>query len=221
MNGGHAGGWATGRLCTESGVSARFTLFVFLPASAYEAGRPIAQAMSSSRMPSSYSIRPAPQGQRVALLLSQTHAAMVDVGRQGFEAHWAALGRSASSLERMEVPGAFELPLHAKLLAEKGRFAAVVCAALVVDGGPFRYDHLAHAVAQGLMQVQLSVGVPLLSMVLVPNLELGAAYLDAAHPQHDHAVAQCAERMRAHGQQAAQAAHITLDGIASIVGGTG
>ncbi len=171
----------------------------------------------SSRIQSSYSIRPAARGQRVALLQSQTHAEAVEAGRQGFEAQWVALGRTLADLERIEVPGAFELPLHARLLAEKGRFAAVVCAALIVDGGPFRYDHLAHAVAQGLMQVQLSVGVPLLSMVLVPNLELGAAFLNAEHAQHASARQQCAQRMHEHGEAAARAAHTTLDGIASIV----
>ena len=51
-----------------------------------------------------------------------------------------------------DVPGAFEMPLLARDLAKTGRYAAVVAAALVVDGGIYRHEFVAQAVVDGLMR---------------------------------------------------------------------
>ena len=68
-----------------------------------------------------------------------------------------------------EVPGAFEIPLLAKKLAESGRYRAVLACGLVVDGGIYRHDFVATAVIDGLMRVQLDTGVPVFSAVLTPH----------------------------------------------------
>jgi 6,7-dimethyl-8-ribityllumazine synthase len=73
------------------------------------------------------------------------------------------------SVERFEVPGAFELPLHARLLADTGRFDAVIAAGFVVDGGIYRHEFVADAVIGGLMRVQLDTLVPVFSCVLTPQ----------------------------------------------------
>ncbi|MEB0162720.1 6,7-dimethyl-8-ribityllumazine synthase, partial [Glaciimonas sp. CA11.2] len=78
-------------------------------------------------------------------------------------------GYEESSLDFFEVAGAFEIPLHAKVLANSGNYAAVVAAGLVVDGGIYRHEFVAEAVISGLMQVQLETGVPVLSAVLTPH----------------------------------------------------
>ncbi|MEM7215210.1 MAG: 6,7-dimethyl-8-ribityllumazine synthase [Pseudomonadota bacterium] len=68
-----------------------------------------------------------------------------------------------------DVPGAFELPLFAKKLALTGDYSAVVAAALVVDGGIYRHEFVAHAVVDGLMSAGLETGVPVLSVSLTPH----------------------------------------------------
>lgn len=68
-----------------------------------------------------------------------------------------------------DVPGAFELPLKAQELARTHRYSAVVAAALVVDGGIYRHDFVAAAVVNGLLQVGLATGVPVLSVCLTPH----------------------------------------------------
>ncbi|MGD9802138.1 MAG: 6,7-dimethyl-8-ribityllumazine synthase [Hyphomicrobiaceae bacterium] len=68
-----------------------------------------------------------------------------------------------------DVPGAFELPLLARDLASSGKYAAVVAAALVVDGGIYRHDFVASAVVNGLMRAGLDTGVPVLSVSLTPH----------------------------------------------------
>jgi 6,7-dimethyl-8-ribityllumazine synthase len=68
-----------------------------------------------------------------------------------------------------DVPGAFELPLVARDLANSGKYAAVVAAALVVDGGIYRHEFVASAVVNGLMRAGLDSGVPVLSVSLTPH----------------------------------------------------
>jgi 6,7-dimethyl-8-ribityllumazine synthase len=68
-----------------------------------------------------------------------------------------------------DVPGAFELPLISRDLANTGKYAAVVAAALVVDGGIYRHDFVAAAVVNGLMRAGLDSGVPVLSVSLTPH----------------------------------------------------
>jgi 6,7-dimethyl-8-ribityllumazine synthase len=68
-----------------------------------------------------------------------------------------------------DVPGAFEMPLLAKKLGASGEYDAIICAALVVDGGIYRHDFVAAAVVNGLMDAQMSTGVPTFSVSLTPH----------------------------------------------------
>ena len=81
----------------------------------------------------------------------------------------AERGVAADRVDLFEVTGAFEIPLHAKRLAESGRYSAVVASGLVVDGGIYRHEFVAEAVIDGLMRVQLDTGVPVFSAVLTPH----------------------------------------------------
>ena len=67
------------------------------------------------------------------------------------------------------MPGAFELPLKAKQLAQSETYSGIVAAGFVVDGGIYRHDFVANAVVSALMQVQLEVQVPVFSVVLTPH----------------------------------------------------
>jgi len=75
----------------------------------------------------------------------------------------------AAQVDVFDVPGAFEMPLLAKELASTGQYAAVACAALVVDGGIYRHDFVAAAVVDGLMRAGMDTGVPVLSVSLTPH----------------------------------------------------
>jgi 6,7-dimethyl-8-ribityllumazine synthase len=68
-----------------------------------------------------------------------------------------ALGGGA---DVFEVPGAFELPVSAKLLAESGRYAGVVCLGAVIRGETDHYDYVCGEAARGIGQVALDTGVP-------------------------------------------------------------
>ena len=68
-----------------------------------------------------------------------------------------------------EVPGSFEIPLHAQILAKTRRYTAIVAAGLVVDGGIYRHEFVADTVIKALMDVQLRTEVPVFSAVLTPQ----------------------------------------------------
>ena len=67
---------------------------------------------------------------------------------------------SEASVHTYRVPGAFELPLAAKLCAESGRFAGIACLGVVIRGETSHYDHVSTEVASGTQRVQLDTGVP-------------------------------------------------------------
>jgi len=107
--------------------------------------------------------------ERIAFVQACWHKDIVDQSRKGFVEEMRVLGYQEADIDFYEVGGAFEIPLHAKLLAKTGRYAAVVGAALVVDGGIYRHEFVAQSVVSALMQVQLETEVPVFSVVLTPH----------------------------------------------------
>ncbi|WGY71999.1 6,7-dimethyl-8-ribityllumazine synthase [Burkholderia cepacia] len=118
---------------------------------------------------------------RIAFVQSCWHKEIVDQCRNAFVDGLANANLSQADCDFFEVAGAFEIPLHAKLLAKTGKYAAIACAGLVVDGGIYRHDFVAQAVISGLMQVQLETGVVVLSAVLTPHHFHGAEHVAYFH----------------------------------------
>jgi len=109
------------------------------------------------------------EAMRIAVVSSCWHKPIVDQAVQAIRKHLADNGIADGDLDCFEVPGAFELPLHAKALAQTGRYDAIIACGLVVDGGIYRHEFVASAVIDGLMQVQLLSDIPVFSAVLTPH----------------------------------------------------
>jgi 6,7-dimethyl-8-ribityllumazine synthase len=75
---------------------------------------------------------------------------------EGFE----IAGVASSAVTRVSVPGAYELPMAAKLLAKRGRFAGVACLGVVIRGETDHYDFVCAEAARGIQDAQLETGVP-------------------------------------------------------------
>src|SRR5450830_1020058 len=150
-----------------------------------------------------------PAKNRIAFIQACWHKEIVDQCRISFTAEIARLGFAESSIDFFEVPGAFEIPLHAKLLAKTGKYAGIVAAGLVVDGGIYRHDFVAQAVINSLMNVQLETEVPVFSAVLTPH----HFHSHGEHQQffHEHFVVK--------GQEAARACADTVAKVARIEAG--
>jgi 6,7-dimethyl-8-ribityllumazine synthase len=108
-------------------------------------------------------------GGRVAFVQSSWHKDIVDQCRLAFVSELRRLGMAETSIDFFEVPGAFEIPLQAKLLAGTGQYAAIVAAGFVVDGGIYRHEFVADAVIGALMHVQIETEIPIISAVLTPQ----------------------------------------------------
>ena len=106
---------------------------------------------------------------RVAIVSARWHREIVE---QATRAMRAELDRAAGppiDVQEYVVPGAFEIPLHARRLAQTGRYDGIVACAFVVNGGIYRHEFVSSAVIDGLMRVQLDTDVPMFSAVLTPR----------------------------------------------------
>lgn len=148
------------------------------------------------------------QPRRIAIVSASWHR---DIVAQGTDAMKAELARStelSSEVDHFEVPGAFEIPLHAQRLARSGRYAAILTCGLIVNGGIYRHEFVTSAVIDGLMRVQLDTDVPVFSAVLTPR------------DFHDHADHQAffLQHFVKKGEEAAKTCVATLLSLAALPG---
>jgi 6,7-dimethyl-8-ribityllumazine synthase len=81
-------------------------------------------------------------------------------------------GATEEQLLLIKVPGAFEIPLAAKKLAESGKVDAVICLGAVIRGSTPHFDYVAAEVSKGIAVVALDTKVPVAFGVLTTdNLE--------------------------------------------------
>ena len=93
-----------------------------------------------------------------ALLASCTHALMThDV--------------PVSNVLLVTVPGALEIPLALRKLAQSGRFDALVALGAVVRGDTYHFEVVSNEMASGITRVQLDTGVPVANAVLTTDTD--------------------------------------------------
>jgi len=81
-------------------------------------------------------------------------------------------GATEEQVSVIKVPGAFEIPLTAKKLAESGRYDAVICLGAVIRGSTPHFDYVAAEVSKGIANVALESRIPVTFGVLTTdNLE--------------------------------------------------
>ena len=93
--------------------------------------------------------------ERYAIVVARFYEELAD---RLVEGAMRALGDART--EVYDVPGAFELPVAAKVLAETGSYAGVVCLGAVIRGETAHFDYVCAEAARGIQQVQLDTGVP-------------------------------------------------------------
>ena len=126
-----------------------------------------------------------PPGARVAVVAARFNAHVVDELLAGCLRRLAEMGLAESSVDVERVPGAFELPVAAKVLARTGRYGAVICLGCVIRGDTPHFDYVAGEAAKGLGQVAAQTGVPVAFGVLTCNTLEQA--IDRAGGAHGHA----------------------------------
>jgi 6,7-dimethyl-8-ribityllumazine synthase len=100
------------------------------------------------------------QGARFAIVAARFNAFVVDSLVAGAEDALRRHRVAADNIVHYKVPGAWELPLAAKKVAEQGNFDAVIVLGAVIRGGTPHFEFVAGQAASGLMALQQATGVP-------------------------------------------------------------
>lgn len=113
---------------------------------------------------------------------------LIDGARDGLRRH----GIADDAIDLAWVPGAFELGLVARKLADTGRYAAVICLGCVIQGETDHYDYVCSQAASGVARAAFDSGVPVIFGVLTcDTLEqaMNRAGGKAGNKGHDAALA--------------------------------
>ena len=103
------------------------------------------------------------------MVVSAYNDFVTDRLQTGALAALAAAGVPDESITLVRVPGAFEIPIAARLAAERGSFNAVVCLGCLIRGATPHFEYIASAVAAGLTAASADTGVPMTFGVLTTN----------------------------------------------------
>ena len=104
--------------------------------------------------------------QRVAIVSARFNEFIVSKLLAGAKDCLVRHGAAESNLTEVWVPGAYELPLAAKKLAETGKFDAIICLGCVIRGATTHYDYVCNESAKGISRVGLDHGLPVMFGVL-------------------------------------------------------
>jgi 6,7-dimethyl-8-ribityllumazine synthase len=111
------------------------------------------------------------KGLRIGVVRARWNAPIVDRLSDGVRRGLRELGVDDPDVVELSVPGSFEVPFGARVLATSGRVDAVVCIGAVLRGETTHYDLVAGECASGVQQVQLTTGVPVAFGVLTTEDE--------------------------------------------------
>jgi 6,7-dimethyl-8-ribityllumazine synthase len=102
-----------------------------------------------------------PGSYRVAIVVARFNNFVTVRLLEGALDAYERMGGERSQVDVVHVPGAFELPLAAKRLAEGGRYGALVALAAVVRGSTPHFEYVCSAATTGLAAVMRDSGVPI------------------------------------------------------------
>jgi len=71
----------------------------------------------------------------------------------------------------IKVPGAFEIPIAAEKLAEQKKYDAIICLGAVIKGETAHFEYISKAATDGILQVGLKYGIPVIFGVLTAYTE--------------------------------------------------
>jgi len=108
-------------------------------------------------------------GFRFAIVVSRFNdfisSRLVDGAMDALKRH----GVNEEGMVLVKVPGAFEIPLAAKRVAESGQYDAVICIGAVIRGGTPHFEYVAAEVSKGLANVALEANLPVTFGVLTTD----------------------------------------------------
>ena len=125
---------------------------------------------------------PGAEGMKVGIVVTDYHNEITNELLKGCTETLLAHGVSPDDVSITHVPGAYELPLGARLHYQQNHPDAVICLGCVITGETRHDEYINQAVAGGIMQLGLALGVPFIFGVLTPGTRQQA--LDRAGGKH-------------------------------------
>ena len=118
----------------------------------------------------------APEGMKVGIVASRFNEIIVNKLLGGAVDGLVRHGVDEQNITAAWVPGAFEIPVIAKKMAESGKYDAVICLGCVIRGQTSHYDYVCNEVSKGIAQVSMAAGVPaMFGIVTTENIDQAIA----------------------------------------------
>lgn len=102
------------------------------------------------------------EGKKFALVASRFNDFITDRLVSGAMDALLRSGAGDADIDIVKVPGAFEIPLVAKKMAEKGRYHAIICLGAVIRGATPHFEYVSAEVTKGIATVSLEFSVPVI-----------------------------------------------------------
>jgi 6,7-dimethyl-8-ribityllumazine synthase len=106
---------------------------------------------------------------KFAIVVAKFNDFVTDRLQKGALAALESAGARGGAVTVVRVPGAFEIPIAARLAAETGAFDAIVCLGCLIRGETPHFEYISSAVAHGLTAASGDTGVPMTFGVLTTN----------------------------------------------------
>ena len=109
------------------------------------------------------------QGLKIGLIGSRFNEFIVSKLIGGAEDCLVRHGVNSDDISLAWVPGAYEIPVIAKKMAESGKYDAIICLGTVIRGATSHYDYVCAEVSKGIAQVSMQLGIPVLFGILTTD----------------------------------------------------
>jgi 6,7-dimethyl-8-ribityllumazine synthase len=133
---------------------------------------------------------PSGAGRRFALVVSEWNRSITDALRAGARETLLRYGVADVDIDEVWVPGSFELASGAQYLLERGGLDGIICLGSVVRGETPHFDFVCQGTTQGIMEVGLKYGRPVIFGVLTDDTMEQA--LDRSGGRHGNKGIDCA-----------------------------
>jgi len=109
------------------------------------------------------------EGKKFALIVSRFNDFITDRLVGGALDALQRSGAKEADIAIIKVPGAFEIPLAAKKLAQKGKYHAIICLGAVIRGATPHFEYVSAEVSKGIAQVGLESEVPVIFGIITSD----------------------------------------------------
>lgn len=90
---------------------------------------------------------------------------LVEGALDGLQRH----GVADNDIDIVKVPGAYEIPLAAKMLAQSKKYNVIICLGAVIRGGTPHFEYVSAEVSKGVASVSMETGLPVIFGVLTTD----------------------------------------------------